>query len=120
MCLFPSGAHTIGFARCFTFKRRLFDFQGSGRPDPVLEFSLLSKLQNMCPNEDASNSNLAPLDATSTMTFDNEYYRNIVYNTGLLESDQALIKDRRTARALKVKKSPFEGEASGKTNCMCS
>ncbi|KAG5143681.1 hypothetical protein AAZX31_07G193500 [Glycine max] len=92
-----SGAHTIGFARCFTFKRRLFDFQGSGRPDPVLEFSLLSKLQNMCPNEDASNSNLAPLDATSTMTFDNEYYRNIVYNTGLLESDQALIKDRRTA-----------------------
>ncbi|TKY59123.1 Peroxidase 10 [Spatholobus suberectus] len=92
-----SGAHTIGFAQCFTFKGRLFDFQGSGKPDPVLSFSLLSKLQSMCPKKDTSNSNLAPLDATSTLMFDNEYYRNLVYNTGLLESDQALIGDRRTA-----------------------
>ncbi|RDY06150.1 Peroxidase 10 [Mucuna pruriens] len=92
-----SGAHTIGFAQCFTFKGRLFDFEGSGKPDPVLDFSLLSKLQTMCPNSDASNSNLAPLDATSTLTFDNEYYRNLVYNTGLLQSDQALFGDPTTA-----------------------
>ncbi|CAJ1939391.1 unnamed protein product [Sphenostylis stenocarpa] len=93
-----SGAHTIGYARCLTFKRRLFDFQGSGKPDPVLDFSpLLAKLQSMCPNKEASNSNLAPLDATSILTFDNEYYRNLVHNAGLLESDQALIRDRRTA-----------------------
>ncbi|CAJ1939393.1 unnamed protein product, partial [Sphenostylis stenocarpa] len=92
-----SGGHTIGFAQCFTFKGRLFDFQGSGRPDPVLDFSLLTKLQTMCPNEDTSNSNLAPLDATSSLVFDNEYYKNLIYNTGLLQSDQALTKDRRTA-----------------------
>ncbi|KAK7400833.1 hypothetical protein VNO78_12140 [Psophocarpus tetragonolobus] len=92
-----SGGHTIGFARCFTFKGRLFDFQGSGKPDPVLDLSLLSKLQTMCPNEDTSNSNLAPLDATSTFMFDNQYYRNLAYNTGLLQSDQALVMDRTTA-----------------------
>ncbi|XP_027347811.1 peroxidase 10-like [Abrus precatorius] len=92
-----SGGHTIGFAQCFTFKRRLFDFQGSGKPDPVLDSLLLSKLQNMCPNKDTSNSNLAPLDATTTLTFDNEYYRNLVSNSGLLDSDQALIGDPRTA-----------------------
>uniref|UniRef100_A0AAN9M1E3 Peroxidase n=1 Tax=Phaseolus coccineus TaxID=3886 RepID=A0AAN9M1E3_PHACN len=92
-----SGGHTIGFAQCFTFKGRLFDFQGSGRPDPVLDSSLLTTLQSMCPNEDTSNSNLAPLDATSTSMFDNEYYRNLIYNTGLLQSDQALARDRRTA-----------------------
>jgi len=63
----------------------------------VLDNSLLTKLQSMCPNEDSSNSNLAPLDATSTLMFDNEYYRNLVYNTGLLQSDQALTRDRRTA-----------------------
>ncbi|TKY59124.1 Peroxidase 10 [Spatholobus suberectus] len=51
----------------------------------------------MCPKKDTSNSNLAPLDATSTLMFDNEYYRNVLNNTGLLESDQALIGDRRTA-----------------------
>ncbi|XP_020232772.1 peroxidase 10 isoform X2 [Cajanus cajan] len=92
-----SGGHTIGFAQCFTFKRRLFDFKGSGRPDPLLDNFLLSKLQNICPNRDASNRNLAPLDATTNLMFDNEYYRNLVYNTGLLESDQALIMDRRTS-----------------------
>ncbi|XP_014507322.1 peroxidase 10 [Vigna radiata var. radiata] len=92
-----SGGHTIGFAQCFTFKGRLFDYQGSGRPDPVLDSSLLTRLQSMCPNEETSNSNLAPLDATSTLTFDNEYYRNLIYNTGLLQSDQALTRDRRTA-----------------------
>ncbi|KAK7362675.1 hypothetical protein VNO77_04795 [Canavalia gladiata] len=92
-----SGGHTIGFAQCFTFKGRLFDFQGSGKPDPVLDSLLLSKLQTMCPNKDISNSNLAPLDATSTFMFDNEYYRNLVGNSGLLDSDQALIKDPRTA-----------------------
>jgi len=63
----------------------------------VLDSSLLTRLQSMCPNEDISNSNLAPLDATSSSTFDNEYYRNLIYNTGLLQSDQALTRDRRTA-----------------------
>ncbi|KAK7319831.1 hypothetical protein RJT34_04559 [Clitoria ternatea] len=92
-----SGGHTIGFAQCFTFKGRLFDFQGSGKPDPVLGNSLLSKLRTMCPNIDSSNSNLAPLDATSSLVFDNEYYRNLMSNTGLLESDQALIRDPRTS-----------------------
>lgn len=96
MFLLPSGGHTIGFAQCFTFKRRLFDFQGSGKPDPVLDSSLLSTLQSMCPNRDASNSNIAPLDATTTLRFDNAYYTNLVTNSGLLDSDQALIGDPQT------------------------
>ncbi|KAI6701286.1 hypothetical protein NL676_015610 [Syzygium grande] len=91
-----SGGHTIGFAQCFTFKRRLFDFKGSGKPDPTLDTSLLSSLQSKCPNSDASNTNLAPLDSTVD-TFDNYYYANLVNNSGLLESDQALIGDARTA-----------------------
>ncbi|XP_030450485.1 peroxidase 10 isoform X1 [Syzygium oleosum] len=91
-----SGGHTIGFAQCFTFKRRLFDFKGSGKPDPNLDTSLLSSLQSVCPNSDASNTNLAPLDSTVD-TFDNYYYANLVNNSGLLESDQALIGDARTA-----------------------
>ncbi|KAF8013665.1 hypothetical protein BT93_I1509 [Corymbia citriodora subsp. variegata] len=91
-----SGGHTIGFAQCFTFKRRLFDFKGSGKPDPTLDTSFLSSLQSMCPNRDASNTNLAPLDST-TDKFDNYYYASLVNNSGLLESDQALIGDVRTA-----------------------
>ncbi|KAL3722430.1 hypothetical protein ACJRO7_034752 [Eucalyptus globulus] len=91
-----SGGHTIGFAQCFTFKRRLFNFKGSGKPDPTLDTSLLSSLQSTCPNKDASNTNLAPLDSTVDK-FDSYYYANLVNNSGLLESDQALIADARAA-----------------------
>ncbi|XP_022762324.1 peroxidase 10-like [Durio zibethinus] len=92
-----SGAHTIGYAQCLTFKRRLFNFQGSGKPDPTLDASALDGLQRMCPNMDTSNSNLAPLDSASAYRFDNMYYTNLVNNKGLLESDQALMGDPKTA-----------------------
>ncbi|KAJ9670018.1 hypothetical protein PVL29_026525 [Vitis rotundifolia] len=92
-----SGAHTIGFAQCFTFKSRLFNFDNTGNPDPNLDASLLQSLQQICPNQADSNTNLAPLDSVTTNKFDNVYYRNLVNNSGLLQSDQALMGDNRTA-----------------------
>lgn len=97
MIMFIAGAHTIGFAQCFTFKRRLFNFHGSGKPDPTLDASALGSLQSICPNINSSNRNLAPLDSSSSNTFDNMYYTNLVNNVGLLESDQALMQDPNTA-----------------------
>ncbi|KAG2703557.1 hypothetical protein I3843_06G134900 [Carya illinoinensis] len=91
-----SGGHTIGYAQCFAFKRRLFNFQGSGKPDPTLDSSLLSNLRSMCPDGDAPNSNVAPFDTSPTM-FDNAYYTNLRSNAGLLESDQALMGDPQAA-----------------------
>ncbi|KAK9285223.1 hypothetical protein L1049_024411 [Liquidambar formosana] len=103
-----SGAHTIGFAQCFTFKQRLFDFDGSGNPDPTLDASLLQNLQTMCPNQDNSDTNLAPLDPVTTTKFDNIYYKNLVNNSGLLQSDQALMGDNRTAAmVMNYSKYPF-------------
>ncbi|KAL3614182.1 Peroxidase 10 [Castilleja foliolosa] len=92
-----SGAHTLGFAQCFTFKSRLFNFKGTGKPDPSLDPSLLSNLMSFCPNVDKSNTKLAPLDPLTVTKFDNMYYKSIVNKTGLLESDQALIGDPKTA-----------------------
>lgn len=92
-----TGGHTIGFAQCFAFKRRLFDYKGSGKPDPTLDSSLLSNLQSTCPNRGPSKTNLAPLDITSTDKFDNSYYTNLRGNKVLLESDQALMVDPLTA-----------------------
>lgn len=92
-----AGGHTIGLAQCFTFKRRLFNYQGTGTSDPTLDSSLLSNLQTICPNPDTSNTNLAPLDSMSTYRFDNNYYSNLINKKGLLESDQALMSDSRTA-----------------------
>jgi len=92
-----AGAHTFGFAQCFTFKPRLFNFGGSGKSDPSLDSSLLQNLQKVCPNQADSDSNLAPLDPVTTNTFDNTYYKNVLSNSGLLQSDQALLGDNTTS-----------------------
>lgn len=44
---------------------------------------------------------LNPLDSQSINRFDNSYYKNIVNNTALLESDQALIGDAKTGAMVK-------------------
>ncbi|KAI3978965.1 hypothetical protein MKX01_016140 [Papaver californicum] len=93
-----SGAHTIGFAQCFTFKSRLFNFKGTDKPDPTVNSSLLQNLQSMCPEGETQRTNkLAPLDSVTYNRFDHMYYSNLMNNYGLLESDQALIKDPTTA-----------------------
>lgn len=100
-----SGGHTLGFAQCFTFKRRLFDFDGAGNPDPLLDVSALGSLRGVCPNADSSDSILAPMDATSSK-FDNSYFKSLVSNSGVLQSDQALMTDNNTA-ALVINYSKF-------------
>ncbi|KAJ6736668.1 PEROXIDASE 72-RELATED [Salix viminalis] len=103
-----SGAHTIGFAQCFTFKSRLFDFGSSGKPDPLLDTSLLTSLQSTCPNQDDSDTKLAPLDSASSSKFDNLYYKLLLNNSGLLQSDQALMGDNTTASlVLNYSKFPY-------------
>ncbi|KAK4491105.1 hypothetical protein RD792_001827 [Penstemon davidsonii] len=97
-----SGGHTLGFAQCFTFKNRLFNHKGSGKPDPSLDSSFLSNLQTICPDTDKSNAKLAPLDSLSINRFDNTYYKSLLNNTGLLDSDQALIRDSKTAAMVKA------------------
>ncbi|XP_048232632.1 peroxidase 10-like [Ricinus communis] len=92
-----SGGHTLGFAQCFTFKPRLFDFGGSGKPDPALDTSLLQSLQGVCPNQADSDTNLAPLDSVTSSRFDNSYYKLLLNNSGLLQSDQALMSDNTAA-----------------------
>lgn len=79
------------------FKHRLFNFDGTGNPDPELDVMLRQNLQSNCPNQDDSNNKFAPLDAYTINRFDNVYYRNLVNKLGLLQSDQALMKDNTTA-----------------------
>ncbi|KAL8044433.1 hypothetical protein ABFX02_08G046200 [Erythranthe guttata] len=102
-----SGGHTIGFAQCSTFKQRLFDFDGAGNPDPLLDAALLGNLRGICPNQDNSDTNLAPFDSTSAK-FDNSYFKSLANNSGLLQSDQALMGDNKTAAVvLNYSKFPF-------------
>lgn len=85
-----SGAHTIGRARCTVFISRLYNFNGTGNPDPTLNSSYLSTLQSTCP-QNGNGSVLTPLDPGTQDTFDNNYYINLQNERGLFQSDQELL-----------------------------
>ncbi|XP_068342446.1 peroxidase A2-like [Pyrus communis] len=84
-----SGAHTFGRAQCRTFSNRLYNFNSTGNPDPTLNSSYLTTLQQTCP-QNGSGTALANLDLSTPDAFDNNYFTNLQNNQGLLQSDQEL------------------------------
>ncbi|KAL5713337.1 peroxidase [Ranunculus cassubicifolius] len=85
-----SGSHTIGVARCVTFKQRLYNQNGNNQPDMTLARSLYYDLKSTCPPSGGDN-NISPLDYASPTRFDNSYFKLIHAGKGLLNSDQVLL-----------------------------
>ncbi|PRQ42748.1 putative peroxidase [Rosa chinensis] len=77
-----SGSHTIGQARCTTFRARLYN-------EANINSSFATSLKANCPSS-GGDTNLSPLDVTTPNTFDNAYFKNLVSQKGLLHSDQQL------------------------------
>ncbi|KAK4742552.1 hypothetical protein SAY87_000553 [Trapa incisa] len=77
-----SGAHTIGQARCTSFRTRLYN-------ENNINASFAASLKNSCPSSGGDN-NLSPLDVTTPNAFDNAYFKNLQLQKGLLHSDQQL------------------------------
>ncbi|CAK9153757.1 unnamed protein product [Ilex paraguariensis] len=77
-----SGSHTIGQAKCSSFRARLYN-------ENNINSSFATSLRANCPSS-GGNDNLSPLDTTSPTTFDNAYYKNLQSLKGLLHSDQQL------------------------------
>ncbi|PSS33264.1 Peroxidase [Actinidia chinensis var. chinensis] len=79
-----SGSHTIGQARCTTFRARVYN-------ETNIDNSFAQTRQGSCPRTTGSgDGNLAPLDLQTPTAFDNNYYKNLVNRKGLLHSDQQL------------------------------
>ncbi|XP_024528499.1 peroxidase [Selaginella moellendorffii] len=85
-----SGAHTIGQTRCAVVKDRLYDFMGTGQPDPALDKDLLQSLRESCPDTPSSDENFSPLDSQTPLRFDNAYFTDLRSGRGVLRSDQVL------------------------------
>ncbi|KAD4982855.1 hypothetical protein E3N88_19526 [Mikania micrantha] len=80
-----SGSHTIGQARCATFRARIYDNASD------IDATFASNLRTNCPpNGPTGNGNLEPLDLVTPNTFDNNYFINLRDRRGLLASDQVL------------------------------
>ncbi|MED6195771.1 hypothetical protein PIB30_041183 [Stylosanthes scabra] len=78
-----SGAHTIGFAKCDSFKGRLYN-------DTNIDPNFATSLKQSCPP--SGGSNLTALDVSSAATFDTKYYSDLLQEKGVLHSDQELYK----------------------------
>ncbi|XVF43516.1 hypothetical protein PTKIN_Ptkin02bG0046000 [Pterospermum kingtungense] len=80
-----SGSHTIGQARCVTFRGRIY----SNGND--IDAGFASTRRRNCPATSPNgNGNLAPLDLVTPNSFDNNYFKNLLQKKGLLQSDQVL------------------------------
>ncbi|KAK9267588.1 hypothetical protein L1049_010016 [Liquidambar formosana] len=88
-----SGAHTIGRSTCGSIQYRLFNFSGSGKPDPSMDAKYLNFLERKCRWA----SEYVDLDGTTPTAFDTAYYTNLQDKMGLLSTDQMLYSDSRTS-----------------------
>uniref|UniRef100_A0A5B7BU80 Peroxidase n=1 Tax=Davidia involucrata TaxID=16924 RepID=A0A5B7BU80_DAVIN len=78
-----SGGHTIGLARCTSFRTRIYN-------DTNIDPEFAASLRKGCPVSGGDN-NTAPLDATTTI-FDTVYFQGLLQSKGLLHSDQEFFK----------------------------
>ncbi|XP_009592461.1 peroxidase 9-like [Nicotiana tabacum] len=84
-----SGGHTIGMARCVSFRQRLYNQNGDNLPDATLERNYYYGLKSICPTKGGDN-NISPLDVASPVKFDNSYFKHLLNGKGLLNSDEVL------------------------------
>ncbi|XP_027335561.1 cationic peroxidase 1-like [Abrus precatorius] len=76
-----SGGHTIGFARCVSFRDHIYN-------DSDIDPNFAQHLAYICPKV-GGDFNLSPLDPTPA-NFDVAYFSYLVQKSGLLHSDQEL------------------------------
>ncbi|KAK7276100.1 hypothetical protein RIF29_17233 [Crotalaria pallida] len=84
-----SGGHTIGFARCTTFRNRIYN------ETKLIHPTFAASLRNKCPKKGNDNV-LEELDA-SPARFDTTYFKDLLQKKGLLHSDQELFKGKGSA-----------------------
>ncbi|XP_062150092.1 lignin-forming anionic peroxidase-like [Alnus glutinosa] len=78
-----SGSHTLGQARCTTFRDRIYDDESD------IDAGFANTRKRRCPVT-GGDQNLAALDLVTPNSFDNNYFKNLIQKKGLLASDQVL------------------------------
>lgn len=108
------GAHNIGKISCEFVQNRLYNFSGTGQPDPSIPLNFLNEMRINCQENHNNSSNDVSRTAESQSIletnvhqeltsissgagFDNHFYQNLVRGRGILFSDQQLMADERTA-----------------------
>ncbi|KAJ6701290.1 PEROXIDASE 72-RELATED [Salix koriyanagi] len=89
-----SGSHTMGKARCSSFRQQIHDASAEEEQyDKYERYTTFRRiLRSICPRSGKDNR-LAPLDFQTPARFDNNYFINILEGRGLLGSDNVLVKE---------------------------
>ncbi|GAA0167990.1 peroxidase [Lithospermum erythrorhizon] len=91
-----SGSHTMGEARCTSFRQRIYDDYSEEHYQyhhHKRDKTYRRALRSMCPPTSGRDNSLAPLDFATPLRFDNHYFLNIIQGKGLLISDNVLLVD---------------------------
>ncbi|KAI3961901.1 hypothetical protein MKW98_022106 [Papaver atlanticum] len=100
------GAHTLGVGHCLNIVDRLYNPKHTNS-NPASAHDMLEKgyealLKMQCPTSvPLTNLTFVPNDITP-LTFDNQYYRDIIYGRGLFGIDSSISKDPRTSPVVKL------------------
>lgn len=90
----PSGGHTIGKARCTSFRNRIYNQSLQELHYDYYQRTTIYRrsLRSICPQTGGDN-NIGTLDYRTPVRFDNYYFRNLLEEKGLLHSDSVLINE---------------------------
>ena len=86
-----TGAHTVGVTHCSVIHDRLYNFNGTGSPDPAMDpmyVWILTKFA--CPQGQTFDNIVYLDDPSSILVVDKSYYAQIMKRHGVLSVDQAL------------------------------
>ncbi|KAL3004465.1 hypothetical protein AAZX31_08G165800 [Glycine max] len=116
------GGHNIGKIGCDFIQQRLYNFQGTGQPDPSIPLDFLRQMRLNCPDSKNSSTSIdeftisKPVSSdfhskmgmsymqalsssvSSGASFDTHYYQSLLRGRGLLFADQQLMAEQKTAR----------------------
>ncbi|KAL5730937.1 peroxidase [Ranunculus cassubicifolius] len=89
------GAHSVGFCHCGFFGDRLYNFKGSGRPDPDMDPHTVTMLKQKCPRTAVFNLSTDPtvfMTPTTNTPFklDSSFYNGVLNGGAVLQLDQGL------------------------------
>ncbi len=98
-----SGGHTIGQGHCSSISNRIFPVVDSHYKKGYGQDLLAQCTDNGTLKAPAFDTNVQIFnDPVTSLTFDNQYFKNLQMGLGLFTSDESLLTDSRTQRLVKL------------------
>jgi len=106
------GAHSVGRTHCSYVLDRLYNFNGTGKPNPRMDASFVTEMRKLCPKR-LKKGQADPLvfldpESGSNYKFTESYYSRVQSHKAVLEVDQQLLFGNDTAQITEEFAAGFE------------